>query len=43
MNVKDTLRSIALEYPEYLAEYEIKDVGRIAFHTGLVLERKGDP
>jgi SAM-dependent methyltransferase len=41
MNVKDILRSIALEYPKDLVGYEIKDIDRIAFHIGLVLERKG--
>ena len=41
MNTKDTLKSIALQYPNDLVRHQIKDIDRIAFHISLVSERKG--
>ncbi len=41
MNIKETLRSIALKYPKDLVEDQIRDLDRIAYHIGLVMERKG--
>lgn len=41
MNIKETLKSIALKYPTALVDEQLKDIERIAFHIQLVLDRKG--
>lgn len=40
-NIKEVLRSIALKYPESMVEGQLRDIDRIAYHIGLVLEHKG--
>jgi hypothetical protein len=42
MSIKDTLKSIALMYPENLVNSQLMDIDRIAFHIKLILDRKGN-